>query len=81
MPNRESADLFWHLKRYGVKNSLRRKLWREHYFLHDTFGKRWNRAIGCRFKHKKVRIVEDDETGKWDRVYCFACEREKMKEE
>ena len=49
------------------------------YFWHDSFGKYWNRLIGCRIhgdkktRHKKIRLLHDNNNKVvW---YCFACER------
>lgn len=75
MACRESADLFWWIGRYGIGDALKSKLWRRPYFWQDTFWMRFNRVIGCRLGHRHVDTVYNQETGVYDRPYCFACKR------
>lgn len=76
---REGADLIWYVSgrwpngKYRGWDLLGRRVWRNPYLLHDTFGKRWNRLVGCRvLGHRHVQnIAEPREPVQW---HCFNCE-------
>ncbi len=72
--NREGADLWFFLfGRWSYNGKWRawdlfgRKVWTSPYFWHDSFGKYWQRLIGCNHTPKQL------EEGRW---HCFKCERE-----
>ena len=70
---------------YEIKRLYRllsRDVWKykshREYLFHDSFGRYFNRLIGCRvFGHRKAQWMQDggcsDERPKW---YCFNCDRE-----
>ena len=74
---RQTYDLFFYL---GQKKSHRYYPWNNNFrgwfgllrnrlFWHDTLGKRWNRLVGCRRKHKKVKMIPND--GGFDVIAFF----------
>jgi len=73
MPCRENADLFWWLKRLGIRKTFNKRIWKSSYFWHDTFGVRWNRLLGCKLGHKHVEAVEDEIGNMNSKWHCFAC--------
>lgn len=74
---RETANIWWYIKRYGIKEALREKVWKKPYFWQDSFLTQLNRAIGCRvFGHRNVQTVTGDYCGEPNRRFCFACYRD-----
>jgi len=70
---RELNDIWYYLKRGWWKPFLRS--FKGNYFWHDSFGKYWNRIIGCRILgHRNIQNIADP--GKPKQMYCFKCERE-----
>jgi hypothetical protein len=69
-----NADLFWWLKEYGIKKTIKQKIWSETYFWHDSFGQRlW--IIPCKlFGHKYVQQIESYTAGENEYYHCFHCE-------
>ena len=52
------------------------KLIKKPYFLHDTFGRYFNKYIKCKlFGHKNVKLIEKCIDNK-KVYYCFDCEQE-----
>ena len=77
---RETASIWWYLfgkfpsGRWRGYRLFQRRFWKHPYLLHDSFGKYWNRLIGCRlFGHRHMRNIADH--GKELDQYCFNCER------
>ena len=83
---RENAGLWKYIKSeqyYGLKNDYKKygllkvyknikRIFKNHYFLHDTFGVYFNRLIGCKiFGHRteKFEVCGDKQE------YCYKCER------
>lgn len=54
---------------------IKRKRYKSEYFWHDSFGKYWNRLIGCRLGHKKPQWIEGNSGYDDEVLHCFACER------
>lgn len=73
---RERADIwYWLGLRWNFPEFVKRKIWKSEYFWHDSFGRYWNRIIGCRlFGHRSVINVSDSNEEK--RIHCFYCERD-----
>ncbi len=69
-------DLFFWVRKYGIKKTISKRIWKRPYFLQDTVLTRWNRLIGCRQGHKRIEYIENDSTGRIDKQFCFACYRE-----
>lgn len=63
---REIADLFFWLKR----GKIPKRIFRNPYFWHDTFGRRMKRWFGC--EHKNQQLLADDGNPE---IYCFDCEK------
>ena len=73
---RQTASL-WFWLRHDFKLFIKQKMWRNDYFWHDSFGKYWNRSIGCRLNgHKNVHRLEEGCINPNPHWYCFACETE-----
>lgn len=81
--SREGFDVWWSLfkfYRYGNqitwhgKRVFTRRFWSSRYVWHDSFGKYWNRIIGCRiFGHRHVQNISG--RGEAKQLHCFDCER------
>jgi len=79
--SRENMDLWRSLFYYYPngewmgKRIFTRRFWRNKYVWHDSFGKYWNRLLGCRlWGHRDVHNIEDPRyPAKW---HCFNCERQ-----
>lgn len=77
---RQTKDIFWYLfNRYPGSNKwcgwelFKLRFWRNKKIIwHDTFGKRWYRAMGC---FHEIKLLESD-NGEKKIKYCFKCERE-----
>lgn len=53
---------------------FKRTFWRNPYLTHDSFGKYWNRLVGCRLAgHRNIQNVADP--GEPKQMHCFNCER------
>ena len=64
--------------RWRVSRLFNRNYWQSRHVWHDSFGRYWNRLIGCRIRgHKNIRYLSDGGCSN-DRpiYYCFACERQ-----
>lgn len=77
---RESADIWWCIfhrypsGRWAGWNLLGHNFWLNTHLLHDSFGKYWNRMIGCRvFEHRNIQDVSDP--GEPKEMHCFNCEK------
>lgn len=60
-------------RKWRFPDFIKRKRYKSEYFWHDSFGKYWNRLIGCRFGHRNAQWIEgncDEEV-----LHCFACEK------
>ena len=58
-----------------AKRLLTKRFWKSKYVWHDSFGKYFNRLIGCRlFGHRKVKNASNP--GEWKQLHCFNCERD-----
>lgn len=66
MAQRQNQNLWWWLYRYGIKGTLKQKVWRGGYFWEDTFWIHFYRIMRC--KHSNSSWVKDEQ--KW---YCFRC--------
>ncbi len=75
-PARDGMDLFFWLKKRGIKKTIENKIWNKNYFWQDTVITRWNRLIGCKFGHKNINYIEDDNGNLNGRKFCFACYRD-----
>jgi len=76
--SREGFDIWLRLKLRSRKDVFTLRFWRRalgsRYFWHDSFGKYWNRLIGCRLLgHRHVRNIADP--GDPKEMHCFNCER------
>ena len=73
---RESSDIWFLLKRKNLRGKLfKKRFWTNEYIWHDSFGKYFNRLIGCLlFGHRKVQNVSDY-LPKEKEMHCFNCER------
>lgn len=76
---REGADLIQRVSgrypngRWTGWDVFTRRFWRNPYLLHDTFGKRWSRLVGCPvLGHRRVQNVADP--GQPVEWHCFNCE-------
>jgi hypothetical protein len=69
MDARETHSLWFWLKHH---RKVPIRIIRGEYFWHDSFGKYWNRFLGCRLRGHKLRQWIDVDNGK-KQLYCFAC--------
>lgn len=77
MGSRMNCDLFWWLKKYGVKKTIKQKLWKHSHFWGDSFYKRFYKYIWCKlFGHQKGKFTHNDNTGNYDKPYCFRCQQD-----
>ena len=74
MASRANSNLFWYLKNYGIKYVVKSRIWREPYFIQDSFKTPFNRLIGCKvFGHKKGETYNDSN----EKIpFCWKCYRE-----
>jgi hypothetical protein len=78
--SRESFDI-WQclLSRYPSGRWMGRRLfkkrfWKNSYLWHDSFGKYFNRVIGCKlWGHRHVANIADPDESK--KLHCFNCDR------
>jgi len=69
---RESANIWRYIKH---PFQLRRSIFKNSHFWHDSFGVYWNRIIGCKTirGHKNIQNIAEPNEEK--EMYCFACQR------
>ena len=72
---RETQSIWWWFfhRRYGSpRDFFKRKIWKGDYFWHDSFGRFFNRLIGCKIAGHKRQWMEDggcnEDKPHW---YCF----------
>lgn len=73
---RESSNIWISLKRKNLRGRLlKKRFWTSGYIWHDSFGKYFNRLIGCLlFGHRKVKNISNY-LPKEKEMHCFNCER------
>lgn len=72
------GSIWFYPWRKRVIDFFKDRIWKSDYFWHDSFGKYWNRMIGCRLHgHRhKVWFKEGEGCGRDEaHWYCFDCER------
>lgn len=84
MGQRQCASLWFYLgfwKNYAGKGKnkwrfpdfFKHKVWKNEYFMKDTFYTPWNKFLGCKlFGHRKIKFLWDD-CGDGRYAYCFSC--------
>ena len=78
MACRQTASIWsWLFKKHGSwKFFFKMKIWKQPFFWHDSFGKYFNRFMGCRITGHKRQWMDDggcnEDKPHW---YCFRCDQ------